>query len=184
MLFIIGNVAFKFLVPEIRPCFGCSRILATRVPMPETAAHLDQRAAARNDDVGMSDDAPVADAKAVAVRMEHLAHEDFRLRVARTDPAHDAAALFGRDGVHGDLSSRSADLRRETADKTTRQPQSDGGDEERRARHDQHETDLQVDQRTDRPPHGATALRRTVRLPERLHGEAPGEERATTSRHG
>ena len=62
------DIGFEFLLPEFNICGWGRRMTTSRMPMPETATHLDERAALRNHDVGMPDNAPVADAKAVAVR--------------------------------------------------------------------------------------------------------------------
>ena len=70
------------------------------VLMPEAAPNLDKRATLRNHDVGMTDDAPVADAKAVAVRPEHLSYDDFRQRVARMYRRHDLRSLLPTHRVH------------------------------------------------------------------------------------
>ena len=54
----------------------------------------------RYDDIGMTDYAPVAYAKPIAVRPEHLADEHLWQGVARVYRRHDLGALLFRYSVH------------------------------------------------------------------------------------
>ena len=47
-------VTFNFSMPEVNICLGHSEILATFVPMPETAIYENARAVLPHDEVGMS----------------------------------------------------------------------------------------------------------------------------------
>ena len=68
--------------------------------VPEAATNLDECAALWNHDVGMADDALVADAEAVAVLPKHLANDDFRQSVARMYRRHYLRPLFLAHRVH------------------------------------------------------------------------------------
>ena len=84
MLRVAADVAAELGVPELAVGFRTRRRRTGRglhelspVPLPavlvpEAAANLDKGAALRNHDVGMADDAPIADSEAIAVRPEHL----------------------------------------------------------------------------------------------------------------
>ena len=117
MLCVAADVAPELGVPEraigLRPrgrrADRCLDELATiplpAVLVPEASANLDKGAALRYHDVGMADDAPIADSEAVTVRPEHLADDDFRQRVARMDRRHDLRPHLLAHRVHAAIIS-------------------------------------------------------------------------------
>ena len=96
---VATDVLRPFLHPEGDVAFRHRRIGAS-MPMPEAAAHIDKGVRPRHHDVGPPKKALVADAEPPAGGEEALAHENFRLRVFASDPAHDPAALLWGDAIH------------------------------------------------------------------------------------
>ena len=72
------------------------------MPVPEAAVDEDRLVPASEHDIRPSGEVFAMEAIAVAHGVETAADDHFRLGIAAFDGLHDAAALLGGAGVHGD----------------------------------------------------------------------------------
>ena len=94
------HVPLKFGLPELHVGFRGACRLAPLVPMPEAAVHEDDRVPFGKHDIRVSRQLGRMEAVAKTQCVQMASHKHLRLRVLRTNPAHDFAALLGRDGIH------------------------------------------------------------------------------------
>ena len=108
LLFLIAfNVALEFLRPEFHVGFRHGGDFAAFMAMPEATVDENHRMPFGQNDIGMSGQFRRMEAVAEAQHMQMMTHEQFRLRVLRTDFAHGFAAFFWRDGIHNGINETS-----------------------------------------------------------------------------
>lgn len=100
---LVAVVALDVLRPLLRPerdiGLRHGRILAA-VPVPETAAHVDNRLSLENDNIRLARIALVAHLEPPTLRKQPLADKKLGLRVLTANPRHQFSSLFWRYAVH------------------------------------------------------------------------------------
>lgn len=88
MFFVIGDVALKFLFPELDVALRGGGLFAAFVPVPEAAVDKDDGFVSRQYDVGFPRQLFDVFSEAVAGAMQHGADKDFGFGICSANAGH------------------------------------------------------------------------------------------------
>lgn len=94
------DIPLEFLLPEFRIRGWRRRLSASRMPMPETAAHLDYCLVLRQDNIGMARQIFDMKTETEAMPEEKRANHEFRFRILTVNPPHIPTTLFPCQMIH------------------------------------------------------------------------------------